>query len=118
MGTEYYLVKPEKKEIFYLGKHFYGFDGINNANYKEIAEYPDYDCWEDFFFDTLRNNWDYFYGTELTLEEASDFIYAIYEWCRYDKVYFDNDCHDGCEWLNWDETGSTWELFKKIRKHK
>ena len=74
MGTEYYLVKPEKREIFYLGKHFNGFSGINDYKYKEEADFIDYEDWEDFFFDTLRNNWDYFYGTELTLEEVSDFI--------------------------------------------
>ena len=29
MSVEYWIVKPKKKEIFYLGKHWDGLDGIN-----------------------------------------------------------------------------------------
>ena len=95
MGTEYYLLKPEKKEIFYLGKHFIGFNKIPSMTYrKSISEatFPDYEEWEDFFWDTLKENWDYFLNCELTLDQAADVIYKIYEWCTYDRVILDNDC--------------------------
>lgn len=118
MGTEYYIVKPEKKEVFYLGKHFEGFDKIKNAIYCksiEEANYPSYEDWDDFFWDTLRENWNYFLGCELTLEQTSDIIHQIYEWCVSDKVILDNDCSNTCkEWKDWKETGDITVILERL----
>lgn len=118
MGIEYYLVKPEKEEVFYLGKHFNGFNEIRNATYcKSIneADYPSYEDWDDFFWDTLRENWDYFLGCELTLEQTSDVIHQIYEWCVSDKVILDNDCSNTCkDWKDWKETGDITSILEGI----
>lgn len=104
MGIEYYLVKPEKKEVFYLGKHFTCPDGIANRTYKKEADYIDYDCWDDFLWDFLKDNSSYF--DDITLENIKEAIYKVYEWCSDGKVYFDHDCNDDREWTDWKETGS------------
>ena len=111
MGTEYYLVKPNKKEIFYLGKHMNCPEGITNAIYKDKAEYIGYDCFDDFFWDFFKENYEVFYETYFTLESIRSIIYEIYEWCQYDKVYWDNDCREKTKWLEWKETGSLINTF-------
>ena len=118
MGIEYYLIKPEKQEIFYLGKHFNGFNEIKSATYcKSIyeADYPSYEDWDDFFWDTLKENWNYFLGCELTLEQTSDVIHHIYEWCISDKVLMDNDCSSTFEtWKEWKETGDITTILETL----
>ena len=122
MGIEYYLVKPEKKEVFYLGKHFNGFNEIRNGPYcKSVneADYPSYEDWDDFFWDTLRENWDYFLGCELTLEQTSDVIHQIYEWCVTNRVILDNDCSSTCEdWKDWKETGDITSILEGLQERK
>lgn len=117
MGIEYYLIKPEKKEIFYLGKHFVGFEGIPSATYKDIkdASYPDYEDWDEFFWDTLKENWSYFLFCDLTLEQASTVIYEIYEWCISDKVILDHDCSSTTSvWTKWKETGNISSILERL----
>lgn len=111
MGTEYYLVKPDKKEIFYLGKHKNCPDGIVNRTYKEEADYIDYDCFDDFFWDFLRENYETFY--DFTLESVKEIIYEIYLWCN-NKIYWDSDCREGIEWSDWKETGSLIDIFERV----
>ena len=113
MGTEYYIVKPAKKEVYYLGKHIMCPNGIADKNYDQGATYIDYDCYDDFFWDFLKENYHEFVNTDYTLEKISNLIYNLYYWCEYDKVYFDNDCNDEAEWQDWKETGS---LFPEDNK--
>ena len=118
MGTEYYIVKPDKKEIFYLGKHFSGFEGINTFHFKPEADYPDYEDFDDFFWLTLRENWDYFRDCDITLSEVYLIIAEIHDWCFCEKVYLDNDCSDNAKnWLNWQETGSIINLLEKVHSN-
>lgn len=116
MGVEYYLVKPNQKEIFYLGKHFRCPEGIVNRNYKDKANYIDYDCWEDFLWDFIREN--SFYFEDLTLESIKEAVYRVYEWCLDDKVYFDHDCNDSREWTDWKETGSLSDIMVEVESSK
>ena len=120
MGIEYFLIKPEKKEVFYLGKHFSGFSEIPSMTYRaslEDATYPNYDDWEDFFWDTLRENWEYFLYCDLTLEQASEVIYRIYEWCTSDRVILDNDCSPSADlWKDWEETGDITKILGEIHE--
>ena len=120
MGTEYYIVKPEKKEIFYLGKHFSGFEGIPSSTYRKSineAEYPDYDDWEEFFWSTLKENWNYFLNCDLKIDQVSNVLYQIYNWCASDKVIFDHDCSETFnEWKDWKETGNITEILERIHK--
>lgn len=120
MGIEYYLLKPEKEEVFYLGKHFNGFNKIPSMTYRaslEDAKYPDYEDWDDFFWDTLKENWDYFLYDNLTLEQVSDVIHELYEWCTPDKVILDNDCNSTASiWKNWKETGDITKLLEEAEE--
>ena len=120
MGTEYYIVKPEKKEIFYLGKNFSGFDKVPSMTYRESlnkAEYPDYEDWEEFFWSTLKENWNYFLNSDLKLAQVSGVIYQIYNWCASDKVILDHDCSETFnEWKDWKETGSITTILEKIHE--
>ena len=120
MGTEYYIVKPEKKEVFYLGKHFSGFNKIPSMTYRaslEDARYPGYEDWHDFFWDTLQENWEYFLGCDLTLEQVFDVVHEIYEWCVSDKVILDNDCSStASKWKDWKETEDITKLLEKIHE--
>lgn len=122
MGIEYFLVKPEKKEIFYLGKHFNGFNEIKSTKYYESldrADYPSYEDWDDFFWDTLKENWLYFLHCELTLEQTSDLIHEIYEWCTSDKVILDNDCSPTAAiWKAWKETGDISAILENLHSTK
>ena len=106
MAIEYYVIKPAKKEVYYLGKHMMCPDGMANKHYNKEATYLEYDCYDDFFWDFLRENYHEFVNTDYTLEQISNLIYNLYDWCEYDKVYFDNDCNDEVEWKDWKETGS------------
>lgn len=120
MGIEYYLLKPEKKEVFYLGKHFLEFTEIPSMEYRRSigdASYPSYEDWDDFFWDTLKTNWDYFYPCDLTLEQVSNVIHKIYEWCISDKVILDHDCSETTEiWKDWKETGDITEILERVHK--
>ena len=120
MGTEYYIVKPEKKEIFYLAKHFQGFSGIPSITHRtsiKDAEYPDYEDWQEFFWDTLQTNWNYFLSSDLKLDQASGVIYQIYNWCSSDKVILDHDCSETFnEWKDWKETGDITEILERIHE--
>lgn len=116
MGIEYYLVKPDKKEIFYLGKHFSCPDGIKNRNYTESYTYIDYDCWDDFFWDFLRENSSYF--DDISLEDTKEVLYELYEWCLDDKIYFDHDCNDNREWAGWKEVNSLSNIIKEVENLK
>ena len=120
MGTEYYIVKPEKKEIFYLGKHFSGFEGIPSSTYRKSineAEYPDYEDWEEFFWSTLKENWNYFLNCDLKIDQVSNVLYQIYNWCASDKVIFDHDCSETFnEWKDWKETGSITTILERIHE--
>ena len=114
MGTEYYLVKPEKKEVLYLGKHFTCPFGVANRIYKNNACFIDQDNFYDFLWDFLRDNSEYF--NDLKLEDIKEVLYKVYDWCSGDKVYFDNDCNDKAEWTDWPEAASLSNIIKNITK--
>ena len=116
MGIEYYIVKPNKKEVYYLGKHMMCPSGIANRQYNKVPTYIDYDCCDDFFWDFLRENYNEFVSTDYTLEKISNLIYNLYSWCEYNKVYFDNDCNDEAEWRGWKETGSLFPTDEEINE--
>ena len=103
MGTEYFLVKPSKSEIFYLGKHLYGLEGISEWRYKQKAEYIEYECAKDLFEDIVCNT--YYCEEYMTFGEVSKLALDIYEWCD-EPVYLDSDISDNHEWEDYVETGS------------
>lgn len=116
MGTEYYLVKPDKKEIFYLGKHVNPLDCIKIS--ASTADYIDCESFLDFFLDLLGNNYDGLVGSERTLDDVREFAYQLYEWCD-DKVYFSNDCCDDFElFKDYKETGSIIKFCEEHPCHK
>ena len=112
MGTEYYLVKPKKKEVLHLGKHFTCPFGVANRIYKNNACFIDQDNFDDFLWDFLRDNSEYF--NDLKLEDIKEILYKVYKWCSGDKIYFDNDCNDKAEWMDWKESSSLSNIIKEI----
>lgn len=110
MGTEYYLIKPDKQEVFYLGKHAHCPEGIKDATYGHTEHFIDYHSFTEFLLDYIdANHWEF--ADEMTWGELNKEAYNIYKWCSYDKVLFAHDCmEDAEEWLNWKETGSVLEL--------
>ena len=111
MGTEFYMVKPRKKEVFYLGKHVEPLDCVRIS--ASTADYLDCDCFHDFFLDFLGNNPDGLVGSDRTLDDITEFAHRLYEWCD-DKVYFSNDCCDDVKlWENYKETGSIIDFCEK-----
>lgn len=112
MATEYYIVKPNKKEIFYLGKRISYLDGIPNTDYKLEPDYTTWECWEDVLFDLESNNRSNFITPELTVGQVWDFCYALYEFCD-DKVYLDNDCSNNSKvWKDWKEINVFEQIFE------
>ena len=110
MGTEYWLVKPNKQEIFYLGKHVQPIDCIRNAAI--TADFIDVDCFSDFFLQIIESN-DGFLDEEYTYKDIKNFAYKLYEWCD-DKVYLSNDCYNDFElWKDYKRTGSIIEFCEE-----
>ena len=108
MGTEYYLVKPSKQELFYLGKHIEPIDCIT-----PVAGYIDVDCFSDFLLQVIESN-DGFLDDEYTYKDIKDFAYSLYEWCDA-PVYLSNDCSNDFElWKDYKETGS---IIKFCEEH-
>lgn len=91
MCTEYYIIKPSKKQIFYLGKRISHLDGIPCRQYKE-ADYCTWEDYEDVITD-LRENSPYFFEGDMYIDQIRNFTAAIFEFCD-DKVCLDNDCSE------------------------
>lgn len=110
MGAEYWLVKPNKKETFYLGKHVEPIDGICNASF--VANYIEYDCFQDFFLAVIESN-DGFLDGDYTYNQVKEFAHTLYKWCD-DKVYLSSDYSQDVElWKDYKETGSICDFLEK-----
>lgn len=115
MGTEYWLVKPNKEEIFYLGKHVQPFNTL--AISAASADYLKHDYFHDFFIELLETN-NGLIGTEYSYDDMREFAYQLYEWCD-DKVYLSNDCCNDFElWKDYKETGSIIKFCEETPCHK
>lgn len=100
MGVEYYIVKPSKQEVFYLGKHIEPIDCMSVS--ASTANYLNVDCFQDFLLQVIDSN-DGFLDEEYSYREIKNFVYLLYEWCD-DRVYLSSDC------------SSDWELFKDYKE--
>lgn len=103
MGTEYFLVKPSKSEIFYLGRHIHDLEGVQKWCYTKKADYISYENAKELFAEIILET-DYC-TEETTIGEVGKLALAIYEWCDV-PVYFDSDISGNEEWKNYTETGS------------
>ncbi len=112
MGVEYYIVKPSKKQIFYLGRRISYLEGISN-NIKG-ADYASYENYQDVWLDVFENS-HYFLESNYELAQLNEFFYEIFEFCD-DKVYLDNDCNDNRIWKDWEEIDKTFVLESRIEK--
>ena len=109
MGTEYYIIKPDKKEKYYLGKgRWYELESLN--------------CYTPQFIrvehakELVVNLLDILTGCELYLEQIYDIACNIYEWCDA-PVYLANDCgYDFKEICNYTETGSITTVYETFRQ--
>lgn len=89
MSTEYYIVKPNKKKAFYLGKRISYLEGLSNTEPK----YPEWENWEDVVFDLQENSRYFLEAGDIKVGQVWDLCYAIYEFCD-DKVFLGNDCDE------------------------
>ena len=113
MGTEYWIVKPNKQETFYLGKHIEPLECIESRSY--AASYINCDCFHDFLLDVIDTN-DGFLDDSYPYAAIKEFAYVLYEWCD-DKVYLSNDCCDDFKlWKGFKETGSIVDFCEKHNK--
>lgn len=102
MGVEYFIVKPSKQEVFYLGKHIQAIDCMNNFH----ADYIGVDNFHEFFLEVIESN-DGFLGDEYTYKDVRNFAYLLYEWCYNDPVYLSSDASpDYNIFKDYKETGS------------
>lgn len=97
MGVEYYLVKPEKREIFELGRHIQPFECLK-VSYS-TADYIDCENFKEFFLDIIDSN-NGILGDDWKYGDVVDFAYLMYDWCEGEKVFQSSDC------------SSDWKLFK------
>lgn len=101
MGVEYFIVKPDKKEIFYLGKHIEPLDCMNVFS----ADYLKVDNFNEFLLDVIETN-DGFLGEEYTYKDIKEFAYILYEWCDA-PVYLSSDASSEYDtFKDYEETGS------------
>lgn len=117
MATEYFLVKPRKKEYYYLGKRLSEFTHIKSARYGHKEDYHNYECFHDFVMDIIDNN-DYFMESmdDETWGNITGFLYNIYEFMD-DKILLVHDCQeDFKQYDNYKEVGSIITYFENIRK--
>lgn len=110
MGTEYYLVKHDKKEVFYLGKRISHLDGVPNSCYKTEPDFSKWETVSDVFEDIYENS-TYFLEPDMKWGEIQDACWAIYDFCD-DKVILDNDCSDTFKtWSEYKEVGNIHDYF-------
>ena len=110
MGTEYFLVKPSKKEYMCIGKHLNHFSGIVKWCHSGKPKFIEYECFKDLVTDIIEET-DYFTG-ELPFGIQQNFLYNIYEWCDA-PVYLDNDCSMNKEWMEYKEVPGIYDFYKK-----
>ena len=112
MATEFYIVKPATKQVFYLGKRISDLEGLSKWVYTKEARFPEWECWEDIVYDLEQNSRYFLEGwPETTVGQIWDFCYKIWEFCN-DKVYMDNDCNDeNQEWKDWEVVDEFEEIF-------
>ena len=116
MSTEYWIVNPRKKEIFYLGKHWDSLDGINQYTYKAKAEIPTWEDYHEVVLDLIGNNCNYLQPTD-TLGRINRMAYEIFQWCYGEEVYVDSDASDNCvNWSSWDETGDMLKIIEEYQR--
>jgi hypothetical protein len=102
MATEYYIVKPNKKQTFYLGKRISHLEGISEWTHTKEARFPEWEFWEDVVFDLQENSRYFLEGDDILVGQMWDLCSAIYNFCD-DKVYMDNDCSDNAKtWRDWE----------------
>lgn len=110
MGTEYYLVKPSKREVFYLGKHIQPMDCIRSK--ASTVDYISADCFSDFLLEAIETN-DGFLDEEYTYKDIKEFVYLLYEWCD-SPVYMSSDCSSDYDlFKEYKETGSIIDFCEK-----
>jgi len=110
MSTEYFVVKPKTKELFYLGKRISYLEKIPIWTYTQKADYVEWEDIDDVFLDIYENS-RYFLEGEMKIEQIWDACHALLEWCD-SPVYLDNDCNDeNTEWREWKETGSIYDYI-------
>ena len=110
MSTEYFVVKPKTKELFYLGKRISYLEKIPKWIYTKKADYVEWEDIDDVFLDIYENS-KYFLEGDMRLEQVWDVCHALFEWCDA-PVYLDNDCNDeNTEWRDWKETGSVHDFL-------
>lgn len=97
MATEYYIVKPDKKQVFYLGKRIANLDGIPSWQHTQKADYCKWEYYGDVFLDIYENS-SYFMEYDITINQIHDFCACIHNFCDA-AVYLDNDCSDN--FVNW-----------------
>lgn len=107
MASEYYIVKPKTKQVFYLGKRITALEGL----YGKQPHYPAWEYWEDVLTDIQENSNYFLEGCRNnTIGQIWDFCYQIYEFCD-SEVYLDNDCSDTYSiWKDWEVI----DVFDKI----
>ena len=110
MATEYYIIKPKTKQVFYLGKRITALEGL----YEKRPHYPTWEYWEDVLVDIQENSRYFLEGCrDATVGEIWDFCYQIYEFCNA-EVYLDNDCSDNCSvWKDWQVIDVFEQVFKE-----
>lgn len=121
MSTEYYLVKPNNKEYFYLGKHFPILQGIKDASFYDIksqkdleyyANYIQYDCIKNLMLDIIKETDDYY---DLYLQQILIIAQTIFEWCDYPVILF-SDCNNNFSLIkDYKETGSILNIFADFK---
>ena len=86
MATEYYIVKPNKKQLFYLGKRISYLDGIPNRAYKE-ADYCTWETYTDVILD-IQENSPYFLEGDLYIDQINNFCKVKYNttFDRFQKI--------------------------------
>jgi hypothetical protein len=82
MGTRYFLVKKEKKEIYYLGRDF------SNS-------FINYNVDRSSIFNKVIQQLAPKYPKDTTLQYFWDLSDDIYDWIGDDKVYLMSDVMDG-----------------------
>ena len=115
MATEYYIVKPEKRTLFYLGKHFSYLNGLADYKYKRHADWMEYDDYKEIMCDLILDNPCYFDYDTVTLRHLQELAIAIYDFCLDSPVYIDNDCSENFNnWLEFDDTNGICEIFEQV----
>ena len=114
MATEYYFIKPDKKEKCYIGKHITHLEKVMNYIYTGTkSSVPRYYDSHDLMIDLIENT--HFFDGDDTYDYIKEISQCLFDWINGENIYLDSDISDNyVNWKDYKETGDIIDFIEKF----